>query len=61
MDTSQVLDLFTVEGKKEKKNVSTSNNKNSMSEILENLGELWDEKQYENEFDLGGFMDSLKS
>lgn len=28
--------------------------------VLENLPDLWDEDQYENEFDLGLFMNALK-
>ena len=32
-----------------------------MAQILENMGDLWDEKQYESEYDLDSFMNSLKS
>ena len=63
MDTSQVLDLFAVQGKKERKVTpeQSTSNKTSMAEILENMGDLWDEKQYESEYDLNSFMNSLKS
>ena len=63
MDTSQVLDLFTVENKKEKKTAANkpTSNKASMSEVLENLGELWEQEQYEQEYDLNSFMDKLAS
>ena len=62
MDTSNMLDLFTVDNKKEKKSTaSKSSAKTSMSEILENLGELWDEGQYEQEYDLNTFMNKLAS
>ena len=63
MDTSQVLDLFAVQGKKERKVTSeqSTSNKTSMAQILENMGDLWDEKQYESEYDLDSFMNSLKS
>lgn len=29
--------------------------------FLDELGELWDEKQYEEEFDLDGFLDKIKA
>ena len=63
MDTAQVLDLFAVQGKKERKVTSeqSTSNKTSMAQILENMGDLWDEKQYESEYDLDSFMNSLKS
>lgn len=64
MDTSQVLDLFTVEGKKKEKKQNkqaSTSNKTSMAAMLENLEELWDEKQYETEYDLANFMNTLKS
>lgn len=62
MDTSNMLDLFTVDNKKEKKTTANkSSAKTSMSEILENLGELWDEGQYEQEYDLNTFMNKLAS
>jgi len=32
-----------------------------MKKILENLPELWDDKQYTDEYDLSGFMKSLKN
>jgi TATA-binding protein-associated factor len=50
MDTSQMLDLFTVENKKDKKAANKpAANKASMSDVLENLGDLWEEDQYEQE------------
>ena len=62
MDTSQVLDLFTVENKKEKKAAASKpSNKASMSDVLENLGELWEQEQYEQEYDLNSFINKLAS
>jgi len=29
--------------------------------ILDDMGELWDEKQYEEEFDIGGFLSTMKA
>merc|ERR1712048_776617 len=68
MDTSQLLDLFTVDsGRDDKKkkesaaaNASASGNK-SLKAIMEEMDELWDAKQYENEYDLENFMGSLKN
>ena len=61
MDTSQVLDLFTVDsGREDTKKASESSRKSvSMKDILENAGELWDEKQYDNEYNLDNFLGSL--
>jgi hypothetical protein len=45
-----MLDLFTVENKKDKKAANKpAANKASMSDVLENLGDLWEEDQYEQE------------
>ena len=64
MDTSQLLDLFSVEkdkmAQKEQANRDTST-KLSMKAIIEDLGELWDESQYENEYNLDSFIQSLKT
>ena len=71
MDTSQILDLFTVDSgrdDKKKKDGSTSasassssGTKSSLKTIMDEMDELWDEKQYENEYDLDNFMGSLKN
>ena len=68
MDTSQLLDLFTVDsGREDRKKKDTSaaasagsGNKASLKSIMDEMDELWDEKQYENEYDLDSFMGSLK-
>lgn len=39
---------------------SSSSGKSSMKSVLDGLGDLWDQQQYENEYDLGTFMHSLK-
>lgn len=39
---------------------SESGGKNSMKSVLDNLGELWNQDQYESEFSLDNFMHSLK-
>ena len=64
MDTGQLLDLFSVD--KEKRNEKTSaqqqseGGKTSLKAMVDNLGELWDEEQYETEYDLDNFIGSLK-
>ncbi|NXO33075.1 BTAF1 factor, partial [Locustella ochotensis] len=69
MGTEQLLDLFTLDkeffsfvkdGKTEKADTSTSSGKASMKSVLENLGELWDQEQYDTEYSLENFMHSLK-
>uniref|UniRef100_A0A8B9IZQ3 B-TFIID TATA-box binding protein associated factor 1 n=1 Tax=Amazona collaria TaxID=241587 RepID=A0A8B9IZQ3_9PSIT len=62
MGTEQLLDLFTLDKdeKTEKADTSTSSGKASMKSVLENLGELWDQEQYDTEYSLENFMHSLK-
>uniref|UniRef100_A0A7M4F8G8 B-TFIID TATA-box binding protein associated factor 1 n=1 Tax=Crocodylus porosus TaxID=8502 RepID=A0A7M4F8G8_CROPO len=62
MGTDQLLDLFTLDkdGKTEKADTSSSSGKASMKSVLENLGELWDQEQYDSEYSLENFMHSLK-
>ncbi|XP_066457101.1 TATA-binding protein-associated factor 172 isoform X2 [Eleutherodactylus coqui] len=62
MGTDQLLDLFTLDkdGKGEKMDTSESMGKSSMKAILDNLGELWNQEQYDSEFSLDNFMHSLK-
>ncbi|XP_075072265.1 TATA-binding protein-associated factor 172 isoform X2 [Mixophyes fleayi] len=61
MGTDQLLDLFTLDkdGKSEKMDTSEASGKSSMKSILDNLGELWNQEQYDSEFSLDNFMHSL--
>ncbi|XP_027030782.2 TATA-binding protein-associated factor 172 [Tachysurus fulvidraco] len=62
MGTDQLLNLFTLDkdDKAEKIDAaSSSSGKNSMKSVLDGLGELWDQQQYEAEYDLDNFMLSL--
>jgi len=52
--------FFVKDGKTEKADTSTSSGKASMKSVLENLGELWDQEQYDTEYSLENFMRSLK-
>ncbi|XP_043653491.1 TATA-binding protein-associated factor 172 [Drosophila teissieri] len=65
MGTSQIFDLFN--GGKDKGAESGSSAVTgsvsggmSMNTIIENLPELWSEHQYEEEYDLGNFVQALK-
>ena len=63
MDTGQLLDLFTVDKEKKKEKPSAKQNetgKASLKTMIGNLGELWDEEQYETEYSLDNFIESLK-
>jgi len=65
MGTDQLLDLFTLDSKlsekmNEKEGKSGASNK-SMKSVLENLPELWDEQQYDTEYDLSNFISTLNS
>lgn len=39
--------------------MASSSGKASMKSVLDGLGELWDQQQYEAEYDLDSFMLSL--
>ncbi|XP_053244737.1 TATA-binding protein-associated factor 172 isoform X1 [Podarcis raffonei] len=63
MGTDQLLDLFTLDkdGKNEKSDaVPSASGKTTMKSVLENLGDLWDQEQYDTEYSLEKFMHSLK-
>lgn len=68
MGTSQIFDLFNGgngngNGKAQGGTVSGSASGTggmSMNTIIENLPELWSEHQYEEEYDLGNFVQALK-
>nr|XP_033799589.1 TATA-binding protein-associated factor 172 isoform X2 [Geotrypetes seraphini] len=63
MGTDQLLDLFTLD-KDEKiekaDNSATTSGKATMKSILDNLGELWTQDQYDSEYSLDNFIHSLK-
>lgn len=63
MGTDQLLNLFTLDkdekGEKSEPCPSTSG-KSTMKSVLDGLGELWDQQQYDSEYNLDSFMHSLK-
>ncbi|KAL3875985.1 hypothetical protein ACJMK2_033878 [Sinanodonta woodiana] len=67
MGTDQLLELFSLEEKKKGESAATAvsvgsipSKKESVKSILDNLGDLWDTEQYEKEYSLDAFMNSLK-
>jgi TATA-binding protein-associated factor len=71
MNTDQILDLFNVKdtgppgtkaGGGVESAVDAEGNpiKKGGKNVLEDLGELWDEKEYEEEYDMGDYLSSLK-
>jgi TATA-binding protein-associated factor len=76
METDQILDLFNLGETAEGISQPTLNGGEEREEDmvdatgevrekgkkgwLDDLGELWDDKQYEEEFDLDGFLKSMK-
>ncbi|CZS93128.1 probable MOT1-transcriptional accessory protein [Rhynchosporium graminicola] len=76
METDQILDLFnlgeTADGIDKPAGNGDGGNEEDMVDAtgevrekgkkgwLDDLGELWDDKQYEEEFDLGGFLSKMK-
>lgn len=67
MGTDQLLDLFSLDDKAKGQEIVSSggsssdqNKRESIKSILENLGDLWDEKEYESEYNLDNFIKSLK-
>lgn len=65
MGTSQIFDLFNG-GNNKASNSGTAataaggSGGMSMNTIIENLPELWSEHQYEEEYDMGNFVQALK-
>ncbi len=64
MATDKVFDLFSLQDedddKKDDQDQKTSNSKTSIKELIENLPELWDESQYEREYDVEAFKSKME-
>lgn len=77
METDQILDLFnlgdTAEGIDNSSKGDATVNEEDMVDVtgevrekgkkgwLDDLGELWDDRQYEDEFNLDGFLATMKN
>ncbi|CAB1312496.1 unnamed protein product [Coregonus sp. 'balchen'] len=61
MGTDQLLNLFTLDkdGKDDKGESSSSGGKASIKNVLDGLGDLWDQQQYDTEYNLDSFMHAL--
>ena len=65
MGTDQLLDLFSLENStkqtsvKQTDSIKGGDKPATTGAVLQQLGDLWDEKQYETEYDLSSFMKSL--
>ena len=67
MGTDQMLDLFSIDEGKKGQSAAPSGSQSDQSQgkrdtvksVLEGLGDLWDENQYEAEYDMSSFMKSL--
>ena len=64
MATDQLLDLFSINENKTTTSAAqseaTMETQQNAQSVIEGLEELWDEKQYETEYDLGEFLSELK-
>lgn len=61
MGTDQILDLFTNKPLSGNQAGSNKNASGGVKSMLETLPELWDPKQYEDEYDLSHFMMKLSN
>uniref|UniRef100_H2YV60 TATA-binding protein-associated factor 172 n=1 Tax=Ciona savignyi TaxID=51511 RepID=H2YV60_CIOSA len=60
MGTSEVLDLFNVQSPKPQENTAEHiNPSKGLRAMTEGLGELWDQNQYDNQYNLDNFLQSL--
>ncbi|XP_029553933.1 TATA-binding protein-associated factor 172 [Salmo trutta] len=60
MGTDQLLNLFTLDKDgKDDKGESSSGGKPSIKNVLDGLGDLWDQQQYDTEYNLDSFMHTL--
>lgn len=54
------VNLFQGEKSEKGDQSPSTSGKTSMKSVLEGLGELWDQQQYDTEYNLDNFMHSLK-
>ncbi|KAB0793551.1 hypothetical protein PPYR_13171 [Photinus pyralis] len=61
MGTDQLLDLFSHKPLTGSGSVGGRTDANGVRALLDSLPDLWDERQYEDEYDLSQFMDKLQN
>lgn len=59
MGTDQLLDLFTLEHQVEKDASAGSSPSKGVKAMLQNMTEVWEESEYDNEYDVTNFLASL--
>ena len=60
MGTEQLFDLFSLDENKQKISNKSQAGSTSVNAIIDSLPDLWSEKEYDEEYDMGNFMQSLK-
>ncbi|XP_029306426.1 TATA-binding protein-associated factor 172 [Cottoperca gobio] len=60
MGTDQLLNLFSLDKGEKGEQLASTSGKDSMKSVLDGLGELWDQQQYDTEYNLDSFMHSLQ-
>lgn len=55
MATDQLFDLFSLDNAK-KEDEGQGDDKKGIKALLDNIPELWDEKNYEDEYDIKSYM-----
>nr|CAD7432736.1 unnamed protein product [Timema monikensis] len=60
MGTDQLLDLFSLEDKKGTGGRQAVGSGQGMRSVLDTLPDLWEDKQYEEEYDLSNFIHNLR-
>ncbi|KAL1452448.1 hypothetical protein WDU94_006679 [Cyamophila willieti] len=61
MATGKLLDLFSLDGQDKNSNEETSAGAGGLKNLLDTLPELWDEREYQEEYDLSNFVESLSA
>lgn len=62
MGTDQLLDLFSLSEQQQQEQARGSagqTSKTSVKQMMENLPELWEDQQYQEEYDLSSFIKTL--
>lgn len=59
MGTDQILDLFSHKNSTQGQQGTSTTSATGVKSILETLPDLWDQKQYDDEYDLSNFMSKL--
>lgn len=60
MQTDQLFDLFSLSDSQKRNSTQSNDGGVTMKQALENLPELWEDRQYEEEYDLTQFVQNLK-